>query len=437
MNTVNETIICHFAKVVAHAEKKSKEMQYDIGIKMLQNNYHKKLAELAVAKKFCEKNGFSTSENLFEIVNICRAMQDILMGKPTGYLAKIDTKQSGMTLQACITRCKTSLENLGYLSNENRDFYMMFCNLMKGMNREQMKDLVLPHFYGAVAEIIKKLGREKAEEFFRAYAQAVPKPDALRQAFIDCWDESATDYWWNTPDHCQIHIVVKEEFSSGLWDEETGEKLYSGSETTRIEWKNSKDERKSCFCYYPKKGTLMVGDYGYKSLGANAIQATDGYAMRELGIRCRYANAFRAKFATLRKGHSFIGFENAEQANKTLDMYKCWQEMDICSLRVMFFIPEGAVIPEDYYNAIATAICNLPKHDFRVMAVHDEFMCHFNYLNEMQKAFNLIVTEIYKGNMLNYWSNVFNWDKYGINIDLDPVNTEIAKCLANSDYMLQ
>lgn len=433
---INKSIITHFGKVVGKTSKKDTATQYNTGLKMLQCKYHEKLADVETAVKFCDKHGLDKSEYLFEIINLSRAICDIINGKPTRYLAKLDTKQSGMTIQASITRCRTALSNLGYLTNENIDFYTMFASFMPGMNREQMKDLVMPHFYGAVAEIVGKLGPEKAAKFFEAYNKAVPKPAALGQAFIDCWDEEATEYWWDKPDGSQVHIVIPETFQGKVYDD-GGELLYSGSETTRIQWKNSRGESKYCWCYYPKPGTLAVGELGYKALGANAIQGTDAYLMAELGLRCNYSNEFRAKFNSLKRGNSFIGFENRADADKVLHIYQCWQEMGVCSLRVLKFMPNGAVIPSEYYDAIAEAVCNCPAHSFRIMAVHDEFMCHLKYLDEMQKAFNLIVTEIYKGNMLNYWSDVFNWEKYGIQMELDAVDPEIVKALANSSYMLQ
>ena len=421
---------------MANVGKKPKDVQYTVGVKMLQNGYHTKLSNVETAEKFCEKNNFDKAESLFEIVNLSRAISDILEGKPTRYLAKLDTKQSGMTIQAVITRCRTALDNLGYLKDENIDFYTMFASFMKGMNREQMKDLVLPHFYGAVAEIIGKLGTEKANQFFEAYNKAVPKPAALGQAFIDCWDETASDYWWNKPDGSEVHIVVPETFQGKVYDDD-GEMLYGGSETTRIQWKNSRGESKCCWCYYPKPGTLAVGELGYKALGANAIQGTDAYLLGELGLRCNYSNEFRAKFATLKRGNSFVGFENRADADKVLHIYHCWQEMNVCSLRVLKFMPDGAVVPAEYYDALAEAICNCPAHSFRIMAVHDEFMCHLKYLDEMQRAFNMLMVELYKGNMLNYWAKQFNWEKYGIQMELDAIDPEIVKALANSSYMLQ
>ena len=38
---------------------------------------------------------------------------------------------------------------------------------------------------------------------------------------------------------------------------------------------------------------------------------------------------------------------------------------------------------------------------------------------------------------MDYWSRIFNWDKYGFHIDGDHVNQEIVKDVIHSDNSLQ
>lgn len=440
MKDLNTSIVTYFGKVLADADKDTIENQYLKGVKMLQLGYHTKLSKLDNAITFCKLNGYDIAEKSFEICNLCRAICDIIAGKPTGYMAKIDAKQDGIVHQTMITRCAVSMATMGISDNSNKDLYIQFKDCApKKWTRKQIKKVVIPRFYGSEGGIEKKLGKEKAQKFFKKYAELLPKPDQMRQAFLDCWDSKATQYNWCTPDHCEVRIMIPEVFSTKVLSEDGWVNARNeNAESTLIEWKNSKGVRKSCYCYYPKAGPRVAGeDDETRSLGANLIQSMDAYDMREATLRCTYANTYRAKFATLKPGKTIVGCSDMAEEQLVANLYKCWLDTGICSLRVLSVISNGVVVPADYYSAIAETVTHLPNHEFRVVSVHDEFMIHLNYIDEFKQVFNYLKLEEYKGHLMDYWSKLFNWDKYGLHIDVDDINPEIVQAIIHSDYLLQ
>lgn len=440
MNTLNNSVIAYFGKVLADADKDTIQNQYLKGLKMLQKDYHKALSNIENAISFCRLNHYDVAEKAYEICNLCRAVCDIIEGKATGYMAKLDAKQDGIVHQTMISRCIDSMRTMGIDNNTNKDLYIQFkdCTPAK-WTRKQIKKVVIPRFYDSEGGIVKKIGKANAQKFFQKYSELLPKPDQMRQAFRDCWDNKATEYNWCTPDHCEVKVVVPEVFSTSVLAEEGWTKMRNpDAESTLIEWKNSKGVRKSCYCYYPKAGPRVAGeDDETKSLGANLIQSMDAYDMREAILRCAHANSYRAKFSTLKAGKTITGCTSAEEERLVANLYKCWLDTGICSLRVLSVISDNVVIPSDYYTAIAENITHLPNHEFKVVAVHDEFMCHLNYIDEMKQVFNYLKLEEYKGHLLQYWSRLFNWDKYGLSIEIDDINPEIVKAIIHSDYLLQ
>jgi len=426
-----------FGKIVAFADKATVEKQYSLGATMIAKGYHHKLSDINAAIEFCKKHGADVAEVAYEIANISKAVCDAEAGVPNGYLAKIDTKQSGISIQSMITRDKVAMQTLGLLDDTNSDLYMMFVKAFGNkIDRKTMKKAVIPRFYGSTAAVCAIVGAENLAKFCDMYAELLPKCDQLRQAMLDAWDDKATEYAWTLPDHAEVVTPVQELFVRKEYDEDGFITNDDHSETQMIEWVNSKGVRKHCYVYYPKKGALEKGEDGTRALGANVIHSLDAYLMRELITRCANAVKYSLKFESLKHSKKLDSVAGLEHI-KANELMQCWKDTGIVSLRVMDHLRHGDVLPDDYYYAIKEAVNHLPEHHFDVVAVHDEFMCHINYVDEMQKAFNYLMVELYKGHFLEYIAKMLNWEAKGLKIEIDSVNPEIVEAIANSTYLLQ
>lgn len=433
MDKAYYNLVRAFGKIVGNADKAPAKVQVALGEAMIKAGYHEKLVDINAAFEFCKKNSMDTAEYTFEVSNVCQAVIDTLAGNSTGYLAKLDTKQSGLLLQSVILRDEVALETL--LSNT--DIYTWFIERL-GINisRKKMKKIVIPRYYGSEIGIIIKfeqLGcKEKAFDFFKLYAELLPKCDQLRQIMLEAWQWSKQEYHWVAPDLGECNQAVQE-----LAEENTWKKIVS-----RFNWHIFNGDMCYANSYIPHKGTRPFGKDGTRSLGANLIHSLDAYVLRELVRRCSQADKYMTKWFSLgkatRDGNLF------SQDIKVQKFYDFWKRTGIPSLRVLEFVSDGDNLPVDYYNAIGKAVSKLPECRFDVcFTVHDEFACHVKYADKMQAQFNYILSEIYQGHYLEYVKEAFDWDTARFlrpsmgDIELSAVNQNTIRRIEESELLLQ
>lgn len=430
-------LIKEFGKIVCDADKKPIQEQLKLGYALVNAGYHNVLASITNSVSFCKKNELDIGEFAYEIAILSRAVQDALEHRPVEYFVGWDTKQSGMLIQILLTRCHTSMQNFGILNNTNQDIYMKFKGILgESLTRDEIKKCVIPRFYDSTKCIIDRVGRVRAEKFFEAYAEMLPKPDLLRQFMHDAWDDDATRYTWFLPDGLEVVQVVEElpAFRGGYdpeWYDEFSDEITT---TNKVGFTTGAGKGINASVYYSRPGTrIKEEDQGTKSLGANLIHGLDAWIMRELIMRCAKARFYQKKLKqilwTSRDTEVY-----SKNSNKIERLMAIWQETGICSLRVMHFLNKGDIIPKDYYDAIVNSVNHCPKDNFDVIAVHDEFMAHPRYVTQMQQAFNYILVELYEGHYLHYAAKVFKWLQP---MKIDAVDPEISQAIAKSDYLLQ
>lgn len=435
MNNSNSFInlVRSFGKVVGNADKAPAKEQIAIGKALIDAGYHNVLADVNNAFVFCKKNNMDVAEFTFEVANVSQAVIDTLAGKPTGYLAKLDTKQSGLLLQSMILRDEIALETL--LSDI--DIYTWFIKKLNiDISRKKIKKIVIPRYYGSEIGIIIKfeqLGhKEKAFEFFKLYAELLPKCDQLRQIMLDAWNWGKDSYHWITPDLGECNQAVQELAEEGTWS-----KVVS-----KFNWGTRDHGMCYANAYIPHKGCRPFGKDGTRSLGANLIHSLDAYVLRELVRRCSQADRYTEIWFKLGKAtQNGILFSKDPKVQK---FYDFWKKTGIPSLRVLEYISAGDNLPVEYYNAIGKGVRRLPECRFDIyFTVHDEFACKVNYADLMQKQFNYIISDIYQGHYLDYVKEAFEWDtarflKPGMgDIDLSPINPNTVERIENSEVILQ
>lgn len=433
MNGFNN-LVRMFGKIVGDTDKMPQDMQIATGMELINKGYHTILKDVNKSLEYCKRNKLDIVENTFEIANLSQAVCDTLEGKSTGYLAKLDTKQSILLIQSCILRDEDALKLL--LSNE--DVYALFMNKlnMEGLTRKKTKKVVIPRGYGSEKGVITKFkswgNEKKAYEFFELYAKTLPKCDKFRQIMLDCWQWAKTDYHWLTPDMGECNQAVQEDQPENGWVE-----LCS-----TFEWITPNKGNCHEKIYIPHKGPKPFGKKGTRSLGANCTHSLDGYTLRETERRCSQADRYMVAWFQLGKptqdGNVFCKDPKVEK------FYKFWKKTNIATLRVLEFVSEGDNLPSDYYNAIGKNVSRLPEHRFDLyFTVHDEFACHINYADDMQKQFNYIMSEIYQGTYLEYIKEAFEWETARWlkpdmeNIELSAINPKTVEAIENSTVIFQ
>ena len=422
-----------FGKVVGDCEKKPANVQLATGQALVEAGYHNVLKDVRNAHAFCMDNGLATNEFAFEVANVSQAVADVLEGKPTGYLAKLDTKQSGLMLQSLITRDEVALNTL--LSDI--DIYSWFIEKLEiNVSRKQVKKLVIPRYYGSEKGIMRKfeaLGYPfKAQEFFKLYAELLPKCDQLRAIMLDAWQWCKDSYHWLAPDMGSCNQAVQEAEPQAGW----------GKAVTKFEW--GTPDHGMCYAnvYIPKKGGRPFGQDGTRSLGANLIHSLDAYCLRELVRRCSQADKYTTIWFGL--GEPVQGGNLFAKNAKVQEFYEHWKLTGIPTLRVLEYVSEGDNLPIEYYNAIGKGVRRLPEVKFDIaFTVHDEFACHVNYAHLMQKQFNYILSDLYQGHYLDYVKTAFDWETARFlkpsmgDIILSDINPNTVERIENSEVILQ
>lgn len=420
-----------FGKVVGNTDKKSQEVQIATGKALIDAGYHTVLNDINKAYDFCIKNNLDTAEYTFEIANISRAVVDVLAGKPTGYLAKLDTKQSILTIQSCLLRDEKALELL--LSDIDIYSYFMDKLQMATLTRKRTKKVVIPRGYGSEKGVIKKFttwgNMQKAYEFFELYSKILPICDKFRQIMLDAWQFGKDSYHWLTPDLGECCQAVQEGEADG-WKYST------------FDWLTKNKGMVHENVYIPHKGGRRFGEKGTRSLGANSTHSFDAYILRELVRRCCRADAYTEAWFKLGKAVSNDSiFVTNSRVN---DFYTHWKKTGIPSLRVLEFVSEGDNLPVDYYNAIGKGVRRLPEVKFDIaFTVHDEFACHIKYAHLMQQQFNYIISDIYQGHYLDYLKEAFEWETARwlkpdmADIELTPINSKTVEALESNTVILQ
>jgi hypothetical protein len=74
----------------------------------------------------------------------------------------------------------------------------------------------------------------------------------------------------------------------------------------------------------------------------------------------------------------------------------------------------------------------LPEKRFDILAVHDEFACTVNHLNDLRVMFNYIVASIYRSNWGEYLKEVFHMD-----FPIGEFKESVYRKLINSEYLLR
>ena len=202
------------------------------------------------------------------------AYQDVLEGKPIGYMVGMDATASGLQCMAALTGCKVTAETVNLVDPNVRkdaytDGYKVMGNLLEGkidkVDRKDVKASIMTHFYGSQANPKSVFGENTIElqKFYEMVQIIAPGANMLRDDLIALWQANALQHHWTLPDgfNAVVKVMVPMEDSFEVNE--------LNSSFTHRYWVNQ-------------------GQKAGLSLAANVIHSVDGMIVREMNRRANY-----------------------------------------------------------------------------------------------------------------------------------------------------
>lgn len=328
-------------------------------------------------------------------------------GIPTGHLVGFDSAASGIQLLSIMARCSTGMLSTGVINHINTngapDIYKKCTVVMNSNNylRKDIKNALMTYFYGSELQPKLLFGEgDDLDAFYRAAKVVAPEAYDMRNIFINIYQAGALAHTWTMPDHGVVYkrVWVKKEFK-------VQEPLLGSSFTFHTNINAGKD-----------KGV---------SLAADITHSCDAYLVREINRRCNF---------------------DRNQLVKVLGLLKEVEEIKGSPLVVtdrttMLSLVEVDLITEDTlgeysFNQLAQLKeqieTSLKFGSFEVVTIHDEFKCHANHMNKLRKHYNIILWEMYHGNLM---SDIVE-EISGHRLNMLPFEQNVANTILDNNYAI-
>ena len=332
--------------------------------------------------------------------------------KPSGFMIGHDVSQSGPQLLSVLTRCKTGMINTGAIDSINiPDLYNIIAqNMPKAVIRNQVKNATVPYVYGSIA-VPEAIFGDDLPVFVQAYAKAVPGASWAKSVLLNAWNPTALYHEIRAPDGGYAHMKV-------------------------ITSKDYKGKFKGyTYTYRTTVNEPVEEGKGIKSLPANITHLADGYVVRELGRRCNYDMAQIQQCIDAIKQEQFT--KSTQSCPKLIDLYQLSKRSNIVSVVAAEHIQVGqlANVSNEYLNVLLELFYDmLLNPPYPIRAVHDEYACYPDNMNNTRYWYNRIMSEFYEST----WLIDIVQDLTGVSYhsQLDPIDPEITKQIRQATYAL-
>jgi len=197
-----------------------------------------------------------------------RAYREAKAGNPIGHMVSLDSTWSGGQIMAVLMRCTKTAEASNMIDTGKRvDIYTVVKDYMNdkfgtSITRQDMKDCLMPRYYGSKATAINTFGKATPElyAFIDTCKQRLPGAEDCLQMMQQTWDNNATHHVWPLLDGHIANVPVM--------DKEKKRIKIGDTSFTHIANVNK-----------PVKDGL--------AMAANFIQGEDGYIVSTMGRKAK------------------------------------------------------------------------------------------------------------------------------------------------------
>lgn len=346
------------------------------------------------------------------------AYQDVQAKQPTGYLVGLDATASGTQIMAAITGCRITAETVNLVNpNVRADGYTIGYTFMRDLldgkldkfERKDIKDAIMTYFYGSNANPRNLFGENTVEHqmFIEMLKQKFPGAFFLRNDLIDLWQPNALAHHWTLPDGFDAVVKVM------TMKEESFEVNELNSSFTHRYWINE-------------------GQATGLSLAANIVHSIDGMVVREMGRRANYNPELV---------RDVLGYLNNPCSSNMVDSPKLdrcielWKKHKFVSVVVINHINEtnSFKIPLEMRMELVRILSHMLTYKpYKMIAIHDAFKCHPNYMNHTRHNYIDIFAQLADSNILQAIASQIT----GKHIPVQKYTNDLSTYIRNSNYML-
>ena len=360
------------------------------------------------------------------------AIRSAQRNEPTGHLVGFDAVCSGMQIASALTGCVTGARATGLVDLDRRaDAYTEvtaeMSNILGNVTqiaRKKVKNAVMTALYASKKEPKKEFGEDTPEldAFWKALYAIAPGACDLLEDMIATWNPYALAHSWKLPDGFTAHVKVMEAVDHRIEVDELGHSTFE-------------------YRYMANIGTKR----GVKN-PANIIHSIDAYVLRSLLRRCNYDhehfNRLEMLIVTTRLARK-LGTSKQRDIKRpcspdmsVIDYYlEQYQRSSMADVVIVPHLDSDSIrfLSDDHLAALHEIIKTMLEHkSFEVIAVHDEFKCHPNNMNQLRNHYRTILAELADSDLL---SDLISQIK-GVEGIFEKSSTNLSQLIRQSNYGL-
>jgi hypothetical protein len=343
-----------------------------------------------------------------------KAYDDVLEGKPIGYMISLDATSSGLQLLAALTGDRSAAQLCNVINTGHReDAYTLIYQWMLSkiqdtakISREKAKDAVMTSLYGSTAVPRQVFGEGALlKTFYDTMHTLAPAAWELNEAFLAMWDNDAYENSWVLPDNFHVNIKVMNQVRE------------------TVHFQNQPFD-----VFYKINAPVKEG----RSLGANTIHSIDGMIVREMTRRCDYKPEVVAKLRRIiDKGNVSATSLVTKDDEMVVTLWQNFKKSGYLSARILDHVNLdniGHIRTQD----LTDLLDSLPNKPFKVISIHDCFRCLPHYGNDLRTQYNHQLKLIAKSNLLgDLISQIM-----GSNVHIGKLDPTLWKDIESTNYAL-
>ena len=343
-----------------------------------------------------------------------KAYDDVLEGKPIGYMISLDATSSGLQLLAALTGDRSAAQLCNVVNTGHReDAYTLIYQWMLSkiqdtakISREKAKDAVMTSLYGSTAVPRQVFGEGALlKTFYDTMHTLAPAAWELNEAFLAMWDNDAYENSWVLPDNFHVNIKVMNQVRE------------------TVHFQNQPFD-----VFYKINAPVKEG----RSLRANTIHSIDGMIVREMTRRCDYKPEVVAKLRRIiDKGNVSATSLVTKDDEMVVTLWQNFKKSRYLSARILDHVNLdniGHIRTQD----LTDLLDSLPDKPFKVISIHDCFRCLPHYGNDLRTQYNHQLKLIAKSNLLgDLISQIM-----GSNVHIGKLDPTLWKDIESTNYAL-
>jgi hypothetical protein len=355
------------------------------------------------------------------------AIRDAQAGKASGHLVGFDGVCSGIQIMSVITGCEAGATHTGLVNpNVRADAYTSTTEIMNdilgstvNISRKAAKQSLMTSFYGS-KQLPKMIFGEDTEElnaFYQAAQTVAPGPWELLQDLLASWKPFALEHAWKLPDGFDARIKVMQKMDARIEVDELDHATFT-------------------YEFYENIGTKSG-----LSNAANVVHSIDAYVLRCIHRRCNYDVDMvnralgHINLALALRGNEDYVLEGVRPNDKIKYYVDQYLRSNMVDVVILPYITSDTVhqLPNDMLERLEEIIQQMLEHKpFPVIAIHDEFKCHPNNMNQLRRQYANVLADLAESEIL---SDILN-QLYKTNSRWVKKCPELGHKIRNSNYAL-